>query len=80
MSKGQTVPKCPHCASTDVSEYVYGLPDYIEFQKLEARGRKFIFAGCTINGDESDYKCNTCGLDFNSHPDQDFNAADDQTI
>lgn len=64
MIEDYKVPKCPNCNSTNVSEYVNGLPDMIAINEYENLGHKFIYKGCILDGTEMDYRCNSCSKDF----------------
>lgn len=57
-------PTCPHCGSTDVSEYLYGLVELSDIMEFEKQGKKVIPAGCVIEEDSPDFKCNGCDKDF----------------
>lgn len=55
---------CPHCGSSDVSEYLYGLVELSDIMELEKQGKNVIPAGCVIEEDSPDFKCNGCDKDY----------------
>ena len=53
--------KCPKCGERLI-EIVYGRPDPELFEASE-RG-EVILGGCLINGDDPEYRCKKCRLDY----------------
>jgi len=54
---------CPHCGSTDIGEYLYGLP-IMEKLEDEINSGEIILGGCCINEDSPKYYCYHCEKDF----------------
>ncbi len=55
-------PSCPNCASADVVEPVWGMPDYATVQELE--GRPVEFRGCDIPEVRADFRCTACNTEW----------------
>lgn len=62
MDKRST-PPCPRCGSTNVATYIWGMPAFGEIEQDLKEG-KVIIGGCRVCGDEPEWRCNTCGLEF----------------
>ena len=66
MKKKQTEYKpitCPHCGSTQIGEYLYGLPALNPFDTRILSG-ELILGGCCIEEDSPKYYCYHCEKDF----------------
>ena len=46
--------QCPRCGSSDVAEYLWGLPAFSEQLKKDMADHKVILGGYCINGDHND--------------------------
>ncbi len=60
--------KCPRCGSSDVAEYLWGLPAFSEQLEKDMADHKIILGGCCITGNDPSAHCNTCGKDFGRPP------------
>jgi len=52
---------CSKCGSTNIAEYVYGLPSD---EALKKKNPNIIWAGCLIRPNRPHYHCKDCGTDF----------------
>lgn len=59
----RTPPPCPRCDSTNVAAYIWGMPAFGEIEQDLKEG-KVILGGCEVCGDEPEWRCNHCGLEF----------------
>ena len=51
--------KCPHCDSSEgVRKIIWGEP------MGEPDPSKYVIGGCVVSEDPPDYRCLTCGLEF----------------
>ncbi len=60
--------KCPHCGSSNVAEYLRGLPAFSEQLEKDIADHKIILAGCRITDNDPAAHCNSCGKDFGKPP------------
>lgn len=60
--------KCPRCGSSDVAEYLWGLPAFSEQLEKDMADHKVILGGCCITGNDPSAHCNACGKDFGKPP------------
>ncbi len=60
--------KCPRCGSSDVAEYLWGLPAFSEQLEKDMEDHKIILGGCCVTGNDPSAHCNACGKDFGKPP------------
>ncbi len=61
--------KCPRCGSSDVAEYLWGMPAFSEQLEKDMADHKIILGGCCVTGNDPSAHCNACGKDFGKPPD-----------
>ena len=57
---------CPRCQSAQVVPIVYGLPDPELVSLEDVESGKVILGGCMVSGDEPEWLCRSCGLEWGS--------------
>lgn len=55
--------KCPRCGG-EVCEILYGKPMCSEEEYFERYGKRVIFGGCCITGDDPEWACLDCQQEF----------------
>ena len=55
---------CPNCQSTDVAEFLYGMPAFSEDLGRQIDAGEIRLAGCMIWPEAPKFECNACGTRF----------------
>jgi hypothetical protein len=55
---------CPHCASTDVARYLWGLPAFSPKLDADMDAGRVVLGGCVVTGEDPTHRCNACGRGF----------------
>ena len=57
-------PVCPKCNSTNVAEYLWGLPMLSDQLLRDIEEGRVILGGCIICGEDPKFHCNDCKYDW----------------
>ena len=63
MNKNKSI-ICPICGSSNVAEYLFGMPAYNYELEEKLNNGEIILGGCCIEPDSPAYHCNECEEDF----------------
>ena len=56
--------QCPRCGSRDVAEYRFGMPVFSGELMDQIKKKEIKLGGCCVSGNDPQYHCNACRLDF----------------
>ena len=60
--------RCPRCRSRDVARIMRGYPIFSDELQARLDSGEVVLGGCVLTGDDADFRCHSCGLEFSDRP------------
>ena len=60
--------RCPRCASRGIARIMYGYPIFDDELQAQLDSREIVLGGCVLIGDDPEFRCHKCGLEFSDRP------------